>query len=369
MAELILQDGTRLSGCSFGANKNVTGEIVFATGLTGYPESLTDPSYAGQILVLTYPLIGNYGVPQAQPKIQKLRVGQSRTRDSAQAQNLPNNFESTKMQIAGLLVSEYSEKYSHLEATESLSSWLKRSGVPALTGIDTRYLTQKLRAQGTMPGQIQLTSTSQKPRQFTNFLPKKLVPSVSIPKPIFYQAGPKKVALIDCGLKLSILRELLRRHVSVWRLPFDTDLSQYDFDGICLSSGPGDPQQVPGTQAIIRKELKNKKPILGICLGHQILALAAGGKTYKLPYGHRSQNQPVQDLKTKRCFITSQNHGYAVSSPLPRGFALTHKNLNDQSVEGIRSKTKPFFSIQFHPEAQPGPTDTEFLFDEFVTEL
>lgn len=364
MSQLILQDGTQYCGENFGAAREATGEVVFSTGMTGYPESLTDPSYAGQILVLTYPLIGNYGVPAENLKKKQLKTKMSA--DPFTAEILTKKFESAKIQIAGLIVSEYSQKYSHSEASLSLSAWLKRENIPALTRVDTRALTQKLRKQGTILGKISL---QKKFLKFCKPAQSNLVQQVSIPKPIFYRAGNKKVVLIDCGLKLSILRNLLSRNVSVWRLPFDADLRQFDFDGICLSSGPGDPIRVPETCHTIKRELKNKKPIFGICLGHQILALAAGGHTFKLPYGHRSQNQPVQNLKTGHCFITSQNHGYAVDPKLPSDFQITFQNLNDKSVEGLQHKTKPFVSIQFHPEAQPGPADTEFLFDEFVAKL
>lgn len=358
MLTLALKDGTRVSGESFGASlsnsKVGAGEVVFATGMVGYPESMTDPSYAGQILVMTYPLIGNYGVPSQ---------GQ-RTKDKVEI-----NFESERIHIAGLVVSEYSEKYSHHAAKESLAAWLKKEGVPAITGVDTRALTQKLREYGTILGRFQkleAKSSKLKAQSFYDPAKEHLVASVSPKKAKFYKGGPKTVAVLDCGMKLGILRNFLERGVSVWHLSHDADLSKYEHDGLFISNGPGDPMQAREAIASIQKALKGNKPIFGICLGNQLVALAAGMKTYKLPYGHRSQNQPVKELRTGRCFITSQNHGYAVERKLKPGWEIAMENLNDKSVEGLRHKTKPFFTVQFHPEACPGPTDTRFLFDEFI---
>ena len=347
---LTLADGSTISGESFGAPSSAEGEVVFATGMVGYPESFTDPSFAGQILVLTYPLVGNYGVP---PKMKKGGVEQ--------------NFESEKLQIAGLIVSEYSEKYSHHAAKESLAAWLKREKIPAITGVDTRSLTQKLREEGTILGVL-----GDKKKVGKNFYdPNKehLVAQVSPKKPRFFRGGKKTVAILDCGMKLNILRNFLKRGVSVWHLPHDADLSQYEFDGLFISNGPGDPTFASEAVDSIRGELKKSRPIFGICLGNQLLALAAGMKTEKLPYGHRSQNQPVRELRTKKCFVTSQNHGFTVSRNMKNGFEIAFENINDKSVEGIRHKTKPFFSVQFHPEATPGPTDAEYLFDEFIAKL
>lgn len=346
----MLADGSTISGESFGADTTAAGEVVFATGMVGYPESFTDPSFTGQILVLTYPLIGNYGVPS---KLKKNSVEQ--------------NFESEKIQIAGLVVSEYSEKYSHHAAKESLAAWLKREGIPAITGVDTRALTQKLRDQGTILGE--LANAKKTDKKFYDPNKEHLVARVSPKKPQFFKNGKKTVAILDCGMKLNILRNFLDRGVSVWHLPHDADLSKYEFDGLFVSNGPGDP--VFATEAIesIRRELKNDKPIFGICLGNQLLALAAGMTTEKLPYGHRSQNQPVRELATGKCFVTSQNHGFTVSRKMQNGFEVAFENINDGSVEGLRHKTKPFFSVQFHPEATPGPTDAEYLFDEFVAKL
>lgn len=347
---LTLADGSVVSGKNFGADSDVAGEVVFATGMVGYPESFTDPSFAGQILVLTYPLVGNYGVP---PKLQKNSIEQ--------------NFESEKLQIAGLIVSEYSEKFSHHAAKESLADWLKRGGIPAITGVDTRALTQKLRDQGTILGEI--SDKKKMNKKFYDPNQEHLVARVSPTEPRFFKNGKKTVAILDCGMKLNILRNFLDRGVSVWHLPHDADLSKYEFDGLFISNGPGDPTFATEAIESVRRELKNNRPIFGICLGNQILALAAGMSTQKLPYGHRSQNQPVREICTGKCFVTSQNHGFTVSRKMKNGFKVSFENINDNSVEGLQHKTKPFFSVQFHPEAAPGPTDAEYLFDEFIAKL
>ncbi|MFH1375319.1 MAG: glutamine-hydrolyzing carbamoyl-phosphate synthase small subunit [Patescibacteria group bacterium] len=353
---LTLADGTTAAGESFGHNSAAEGEVVFATGMVGYPESFTDPSYTGQILIMTYPLIGNYGVPK-----HGIRRG------GEHGAKVLENFESEKMHIAGLVVSEYSEKYSHHAAKESLAAWLKREKIPAITGVDTRALTQNLREHGTILGS--LTDKKKVGKKFYDPAKDHLVAKVSPKKSEFFKGGKKTVAILDCGMKLNILRNFLKRGVSVWHLPHDTNLADYEFDGLFISNGPGDPENAMEAVASIRKQLKGNKPIFGICLGNQLLALAAGMRTYKLPYGHRSQNQPVREIATSKCFITSQNHGYAVEKKVKPGWEVAYENLNDQSVEGLCHKTKPFFSVQFHPEANPGPTDTEFLFDEFIAKL
>ena len=359
-ARLILDDGTTFCGWAFGAEKNVSGEVVFNTAMTGYPESLTDPSYAGQMLVMTYPLVGNYGVPSTE----------------AADNGLPELMESERIHATALIVADYSETYSHWNAQESLDAWLKREGVPALTGIDTRRLTKVLRESGVMMGRIEVKSEEVKSEKFTEeYGSVNWVEKVSCKEVKTYQPyGEKKhrVVLVDCGVKANIIRCLLRRGIEVVRVPWDYDFNQLDFDGLFLANGPGDPEQCSKTVEHIRTFLNNEtvRPCMGICLGNQLLAKAAGAKTYKLKYGHRSHNQPVQRVGTTQCFITSQNHGYAVdASTLPSDWEPLFVNMNDGSNEGIRHKFNPWMSAQFHPEACSGPVDTEFLFDEFVAML
>ena len=380
-AKLILDDGSQFSGWSFGyagaprqnggrpsgrgQNSDIcVGEVVFNTAMTGYPESLTDPSYAGQILVTTYPLIGNYGVP-----------------DTGLGDNgLPLFMESDRIHAKALIVADYSENYSHWNAKESLASWLKREKIPAITGIDTRRLTKVLREHGVMMGRIETFPQPLPAMEGSNNLQEDYgsvnwVDKVSCKDIITYQPeGEKKhrVVLVDCGVKANIIRCLIKRGVEVVRVPWDYDFNQLEFDGLFLANGPGDPEQCGTTVQHIRTFLNNPqlRPCMGICLGNQLLAKAAGAKTYKLKYGHRSHNQPVQQVGTTRCFITSQNHGYAVDdSTLPADWESLFVNMNDGSNEGIRHKTNPWMSAQFHPEACSGPVDTEFLFDEFVKML
>lgn len=340
--KLYLEDGSVYEGRSFGANKSMNGEVVFNTGMTGYVESLTDPSYAGQILVCTYPLIGNYGVPDKK------------------------FWESQKIQVSGLVVAEYSENYSHPAAKESLSEWLKESGVPAITGIDTRMLTKKLREHGVMLGAL----AEKKPRKFTDPNKENLVAKVSPKKKQVYGNGPIQLVLIDCGAKENIVRTLTRPETTVMRVPWDYDFTGEDYHALLISNGPGDPTQCKATIEHIRRAMADKKPILGVCLGNQLLALAAGAKTYKLKYGHRGQNQPAIDKETGRCYITSQNHGFAVDSKtLPHGWREWFENANDGSNEGIAHASSPWRSVQFHPEASPGPTDTAWIFDRFIEGL
>lgn len=330
-------------GQSFGAPVNAAGEVVFNTGMTGYVESLTDPSYAGQILVCTYPLIGNYGVPDKR------------------------QWESEKIQIAGLVVSEYSEEYSHHDAKHSLAEWLKAAGVPAITGVDTRALTKRLREHGVMLGQLTHTK---KIRTFTDPNEENLVARVSPKRKRVYGNGPIKIVTIDCGMKENIVRSLTRKETTVIRVPWDYDFTKDAYDALFISNGPGDPTRCAATIEYIKAAMADKKPILGICLGNQLLALAAGAKTFKLKYGHRGQNQPCVETKIGHCYITSQNHGYAVDGKsLPADWEEWFVNANDGSNEGIRHKTKPWRSVQFHPEAAPGPTDTAWIFDEFLKSL
>lgn len=346
-AVLVLEDGSRYEGASFGYEGSVAGEVVFNTGMVGYPETLTDPSYSGQILVLTYPMVGNYGVPG---KHEGSKLG------------LP--FESGRVQIQGLIVSDYSERFSHWDAEQSLSDWLRASKVPALTGIDTRQLTMKLRESGTMLGKILFEG-----QPAENYDPNEvnLMPSVSVGGVEEHGSGSKRIMLIDCGAKNNIIECLTKRGVRVTRVPWDYDLSSEQFDGVMLTNGPGNPKQCTATIHQIRRLLNRDVPVFGICLGHQLLSLAIGADTYKLKYGHRSQNQPVIEADTRKCFITSQNHGYAVNpDSLPEGWKVWFTNLNDNTNEGIRHETRPIRSCQFHPEAAPGPVDTDYLFDEFV---
>ena len=360
-AKLILSDGTVFYGRSFGYEADTFGEVVFNTAMTGYPESLTDPSYAGQILVTTFPLIGNYGVPDT----------------GMGSDGLPLFMESDRIHPKALVVADYSEQYSHWNAKESLASWLKREKIPAITGIDTRRLTKVLREHGVMMGKIetrpQPLPVSEGSDNTQDYGSVNWVEKVSCKDIIRYnEGGNKKVVLVDCGVKANIIRCLIRRGVEVIRVPWDYDFNELEFDGLFLANGPGDPEQCGKTVEHIRTFLNNKevRPCMGICLGNQLLARAAGANTYKLKYGHRSHNQPVRKVGTNQCFITSQNHGYAVDdSTLPADWEALFVNMNDGSNEGIRHKTNPWMSAQFHPEACSGPTDTEFMFDEFVKML
>jgi len=345
-ARLELEDGSVFHGFSFAASQSIAGEVVFNTSMVGYPESLTDPSYHGQILVLTYPLIGNYGVPK-----------------SILVDGLDKNFESDRIHIQGLIVSEYSFDYSHWNAEQSLAQWLAHRQVPALYGIDTRMLTKRLRDEGTMLGRILFFNEEQ---NFYDPNKMNLVEQVAIAEPIDYGDGDKTVILIDCGCKYHIIRSLMQRKLKVRRVPWNYDFTREEFDGVFISNGPGDPKMCRQTIEIVRKVMERQKPVMGICLGNQILALAAGADTYKLKFGHRSQNQPVVEVGTKRCYITSQNHGFAVDGrTLPKGWEPWFINANDGTNEGIRHVSRPFLSVQFHPEAMPGPTDTGILFDDF----
>lgn len=340
-----MEDGTIFSGKSFGAEFSSAGEVVFTTAMTGYPEAFTDPSYFGQILVMTYPLIGNYGVPD---KI---------------------NFQSEKMQISGLVVTVSCENPSHFQCGKTLSQWLKESSVPATEGVDTRALTQHLRVKGTMLGKIILGG---KTIDFYDPNKENLVAKVSVKEPKYAQGKSKKtVCLVDCGFKKAILQNLVNRGVGVRIVPWNFDpFEKFSFDGIVISNGPGDPKVVKETIAIAQKAVKNKIPILGICFGNQILSLGAGADTYKLKFGHRSLNQPVKDLSSGKCFITSQNHGFAVNpKSLPNNFKEWFVNLNDGTCEGVISSDGKMMGVQFHPEGCPGPTDTGWVFDEFVNNL
>ncbi len=345
-AKLILEDGKEFIGNSFGYETSVTGEVVFNTSMTGYPENLTDPSYKGQILVLTYPLIGNYGVP-----------GDSSSND------LLDFFESDQVQITSLIVSDYSEENSHWNSTKSLGDWLKENKIPALTGIDTRMLTKHIRESGTMLGKIVFDSDI----EFVDPNKQNLTSQVSIKEKKIYGNGSRKILVVDCGVKNNIIRNFLKRDTTVIRVPYNYDFTNEEYDGIFLSNGPGDPKMCKETIENVSKVLDKNTPIFGICLGNQILALASGADTYKLKYGHRSHNQPVILKSTNKCFITTQNHGFAIDDKtIGEDWETLFVNLNDGTNEGLKHKSKPFFSCQFHPEASSGPVDTEFLFDDFL---
>lgn len=351
-ARLILEDGSEFRGKSFGyEGKNTNGEVVFNTGMVGYPETMTDPSYRGQILVCTYPLIGNYGIP-----------GDEREN------GLSKNFESEEIHCRALIVSDYSEEYSHWNAKKSLGQWMKEQKIPGITGIDTRMLTRKLREQGTMAGKIIINENEKADFQDINKLD--LVGEVSIKEPVEYNRNGKRVVLVDCGTKNNVIQAFLGRNISVLRVPYTYEFHKEKSDGIVLSNGPGDPKMCTATIENVRKALERNIPILGICLGSQILGLAAGANTYKLKYGHRGHNQPCNETGTKRTYITSQNHGYAVETEsLPEDWREWFINDNDGTNEGIIHISKPFFAAQFHPEASPGPDDSEFIFDMFVRAL
>ncbi len=345
-AKLILEDGSEYTGVSFGSETHAAGELVFNTAMTGYPESLTDPSYKGQALVLTYPLIGNYGVPKMEFK-----------------DGMPLNFESDRVHISALIVSDYSEKYNHWNAAKSLGDWLKEQGVPALCGIDTRALTKKLREKGTMLCKIVFDGD----KDFYDPNADNLVDMVSTKEVRTYGSGSNKIILVDCGVKYNIIRYLLTFDTSIVRVPWDYDFTAEKYDGLFISNGPGDPKMCTRTINHLKKSFEMNTPIFGICLGNQLMALAAGADTYKLKYGHRSHNQPVLMAGTDKAYITSQNHGFAVDdSSLGGDWEVYFRNLNDMTNEGIRHRSKPFFSVQFHPEAAGGPTDTAFLFSQFM---
>lgn len=350
---LRLEDGTEFHGTSFGYEKPVAGEVVFNTAMMGYPESLTDPSYAGQLMTLTFPLVGNYGVPPF----------------TFEENGLPTFMESEKIHVRAIIVSDYSREFSHWNGVETLADWLKREQVPGITGIDTRQLTKVLREHGVMMGKILFDDMPNEVPE-ADYAGVNFVDQVSCREIIKYNEGAdKKVVLVDCGVKANILRCLIRRGVEVIRVPWNYDFNELEFDGLFLANGPGDPETCEVTVQNIRRFLANPvvRPCMGICMGNQLLSKAAGARIYKLKYGHRSHNQPVRKVGTETCFITSQNHGYAVdSSSLPADWEPMFVNMNDGSNEGVRHKKNPWFSAQFHPEACSGPVDTEFMFDDFV---
>ena len=368
-AALVLEDGTLFFGEGFGAPRKVPGEVVFSTSMVGYPESLTDPSYLGQILTLTYPLVGNYGVPT---------YGGDRF-------GLPTHFESIGIKVTGLIIQELCQKPYHWASERTLDQWLRSEGVPGIYGIDTRRLTKKLRERGVMLGILEVCEKGTEPDVEELLEEAKHVPDpnlrdlsgeVTIKKPICYENdGKKKVVLIDYGVKAGILRNLLARKVDVVRVPYDfstDEIMGFEPDGVVLSNGPGDPKLLPKKSIeAVKRLVEEGVPTMGICQGNHILSLALGGDTYKLKYGHRSQNQPAYDLETGRCYITTQNHGYATRAESLKGTDLEvwFVNANDKTVEGVKHKDGKTFAVQWHPEASPGPYDTEFLFDKFLRSM
>ena len=352
---LVLEDGTKFHGQSFGYDQPVAGEVVFNTAMMGYPESLTDPSYAGQLMTLTYPLVGNYGVPPF----------------TVENNGLATFMESDKIYASAIIVADYSEKYSHWNAVESLADWLKREHVPGITGIDTRQLTKVLREHGVMMGKI-IFDDEPENIPTAEYEGVNWVDRVSCKDIIRYNEGAgKKVVLVDCGVKNNIIRCLVNRGVEVIRVPWNYDYTSMDFDGLFLGNGPGDPDMCEDAVNVIRKQMSlSRKPICGICMGNQLLAKAGGATIYKLKYGHRSHNQPVREVGTNRCYVTSQNHGYAVDAKtLGSDWRELFVNMNDGSNEGVAHKENPWFTSQFHPEACSGPKDTEFMFDRFIKTL
>lgn len=348
MAILTLEDGTRFEGQSFGASSDTPGEVVFNTGMTGYQEVLTDPSYCGQIVTMTYPLIGNYGVNDIDP-------------------------ESAGPQVSGFIVREVCSQPSNWRSEGGLDKYLKDHGIAGLAGIDTRALTRIIREKGTMRGIItQGEPTQEQLDAMRGFVCDMPVDQVTCPEKYAYCDGELKVAVLDFGLKRNIVRSLKKRGCAVTVFPARTSAEEIlagGFDGIMLTNGPGDPKE--NVQVIENvKKLIGKKPIFGICLGHQLLALAMGADTEKLKYGHRGANHPVKDLSKDRVYITSQNHGYTViEETLPDGCLVSHRNWNDGTVEGIAYSGHDMFTVQFHPEASPGPEDTAYLFDEFISRM
>ncbi|MEM1901065.1 MAG: glutamine-hydrolyzing carbamoyl-phosphate synthase small subunit [Candidatus Nezhaarchaeales archaeon] len=362
-AALVLEDGSIFLGKGFGFPKTVVGEVVFTTGMVGYPESITDPSYQGQILCFTYPLIGNYGVPSF---------------DIKDEWGIPLHFESDRPHVLGIIVHELCDKPSHWSSAQSLHEWLIKEGVPGITGIDTRKLTKKLRIKGVMMGALEVSEGDIDVDKLFSLLEKAprydsldLVAEVTIKEPIIYENYGPTVVVIDCGVKYGIIRSLLRRGLRVIRVPRDWSadkILELEPQGVVVSNGPGNPEMNIETIKTVRELVELGIPMLGICLGNQIIALALGASTYKLKFGHRGQNKPCIDLESGMCYVTSQNHGFAVDETSLKGSGLStwFLNADDMTVEGIKHARKPVIAVQFHPEASPGPYDTEYVFDLFA---
>ena len=348
--KIVLEDGAEFDGKSFGYQGSAAGELVFNTAMAGYPESLTDPSYKGQILVMTYPLAGNYGVPR-----------------NERENDIPKFFESDAIHVSALVTTDYSHDYSHWGAGKSLDEWMKEYRVPGIYGVDTRTLTKHLREKGNMLGKVIFQNQD---IPVYNPYDDNLVEMVSCREKIVYGNGKYRILLIDCGVKYNIIRSLLAADVTVIRVPWDYDFLNEKYDGLLISNGPGDPKKCVATIQNVAKALQREQPIMGICLGSQILGLAAGADTFKLKYGHRSRNQPVKQEGSQRAVISSQNHSFAINvDTLPADWQPYYVNLNDGTNEGIRHKSKPFFSAQFHPEPSGESPDAESMFSAFFEEV
>lgn len=362
-ALLLLEDGSIFYGQGFGSQTDAIGEVVFNTGMVGYPESMTDPSYAGQVLCFTYPLIGNYGVPSY------------KDRDDF---GFPRYFESDSIKVKGVVVQEACETPSHWASRKTLSKWLASEGIPGIQGVDTRALVTKIRESGVMLGILANGNEARDKERLVELLAKaesyssqNLVGSVSVPEPLIHGAGDRRIVMLDCGTKYGIVRNLLKRGFQVIRLPYDANYSEvmkYDPCGVVVCNGPGDPQLLSDTAKCVGSLIDSEVPILGICLGEQVVGMSQGAETFKLKYGHRGQNKPCVDVVSGRGFVTSQNHGYALSEKSLKGTELRpwFVNADDKTIEGVSHEVKPCIAVQFHPEATPGPYDTMFVFDRFV---
>lgn len=351
--QLRLESGEVFSGFSpFEINKSYYGEAVFNTGMVGYTETITDPSYLGQIVTFTYPMIGNYGVDDK------------------------STWESDKIQASGVIVSSLCDSPQREFSQKSLAKWCEESGVPLIYGIDTRALTKVIRDKGVVSAVIESAVIESKDNKsnnnFIDINSQDLVKQVCVNEPKIIKSGKYKVIVVDCGVKQNILRNLCKFDFEIKLVPYDYNYLQDDFDGLFLSNGPGDPAKCKETIRILKEAIDSqiKQPIFGICLGSQIMGLAIGSKTFKMSFGHRAQNHPCLDINTNKCFLTSQNHGFAIDpDTIPKDWDISFKNLNDGSVAGIKNNKLPYASVQFHPEANPGPIDTAYLFQQFYEDV